>query len=323
MDQDVTRVIKSQPLYPVHSDRHIVFGVDGRFAAHALITILSIMRHAGETVYHFHLLSAAFTPTDNDRLARVFAGTPHGLTLHHLPDSLFSAFPVTALFTRATYYRFLAPLVLPQAEKLLYLDADMVCVNPLDALWHMPTGPEAIALVAGELTALQPTLARQVGLRGERYFNAGMMLIDVSQWNHARISEQAFALLAEKGHRFQYLDQDALNVLLEDRVSFVRSRFNTLTMLAHNDAGYTMDVPPETCLIHYAGADKPWQQWNEQFVCRHYRAIYRTSPLAAVPFDKPATAAQAKKMYKLLLRKRKWLQALVWRLKHLKMRYCK
>ena len=79
----------------------------------------------------------------------------------------------------------------------------------------------------------------------------------MAQWRAGNISERAFTLLSEHGRNFQYLDRDALNILLEDKVTFVSSRFNTLTMLAHDDRGYTLDVPAETCLIHYAGADKP------------------------------------------------------------------
>ncbi len=322
MNHDVLQEINAEPLFPVQSDQHIVFGVDGKFKAHALITILSIMKHAGDRVYHFHLISSELTPADNPRLARLFQGSRHGVTLHHLPDQLFATLPVTELFTRATYYRFLAPLILPQAEKLLYLDADMVCINPLNELWQIPTGPGAVALVVGEIASLQPVLAKNAGLRGERYFNAGMMLIDVAQWRADNISERAFTLLSEHGRNFQYLDQDALNILLEDKVTFVSPRFNTLTMLAHDDRGYTLDVPAETCLIHYAGADKPWQVWNQQFVVHHYRDIYQDSPLSTMAFDQPANAQQAKRMYKSLFRQKRWWQAMLWRLKHIKMRYC-
>lgn len=67
MNHDVLQEINAEPLFPVQSDQHIVFGVDGKFKAHALITILSIMKHAGDRVYHFHLISSELTPADNPR----------------------------------------------------------------------------------------------------------------------------------------------------------------------------------------------------------------------------------------------------------------
>ncbi|PIF23606.1 glycosyltransferase family 8 protein [Candidatus Pantoea floridensis] len=321
MDKDILSTIDSQLLFPVQSDRHIIFGVDGKFIAHSLITIMSIMKHAGSSLYHFHLISSEISPIDVVRLENIFAGSLHGLTLHHIHDELLSAFPTTELFTRATYYRFLAPIILHHAEKLLYLDADIVCLNPIDELWRMNMEPEVIALVVGEIASLQHQLAENVGLHDRRYFNAGVMLIDIKKWNHEQVSQHAFTLLSEKGKYFQYLDQDALNILLEGRVEFIDTRFNTINMLSHDDKGYTQDVAKNTCFLHYAGADKPWQEWNQQQVCHYYRDIYRISPLADLPYERPGKVQHAKRMYKLLFRNHQFAQGIYWRLKYFKMRY--
>lgn len=321
MDKNMLNTITSQTLFPTQSDRHIIFGVDGKFIAHSLITILSVIKHSSGSDYHFHLVSSELSTRDNARLSEIFSHSSHGLTVHHLQNELFSTFPTTELFTRATYYRFLAPLILSHAERILYLDADIVCLNPLDELWQQSIEPDVMALVVGESEELQTQLSENIGLRSQRYFNAGMMLINVQPWNSEQVSERAFELLAERGHEFQYLDQDALNVLLEDRITFIASRFNTITMLSHEDRGYKLDVPKKTCLLHYAGADKPWQIWNEQQVCHHYRDIYQVSPLASVPYDKPRNFQQAKRMYKLLFRNNQLVMALYWRVKYIKMRY--
>ncbi|MBA0036842.1 lipopolysaccharide 1,3-galactosyltransferase [Pantoea sp. BIGb0393] len=321
MDRDVIKAINSQLLFPSQCDRHIVFGVDGKFIAHSLITIMSIMKHAGSGFYHFHLISSELTPIDIKRLDTIFSGSSHGLTLHHINDELFKAFPTTELFTRATYYRFLSPLLVHDAEKILYLDADIVCLNPIDELWKMAMEQETIALVVGEIEALQHQLAENVGLHGHRYFNAGVLLIDRHKWNREQISERAYHLLVEKGKYFKYLDQDALNILLEDRVNFIESRFNTITMLAHDDKGYSLDVPENTCLLHYAGADKPWQEWNQQHVCHYYRDLRELSPLANLPYEIPRNAQQARRMYKLYFRHHHLVSGIIWRVKYFKMRY--
>ena len=321
MDKELLKTITSQPLFPTQSDRHIIFGVDGKFIAHSLITIMSIIKHAGSSAYHFHLISSELSTLDQARLSEIFSQSIHGLTLHHLQNELFSHFPTTELFTRATYYRFLTPLILSDAEKILYLDADIVCLNPLDELWQHPLPPDVMALVVGESEELQTQLSESVSLRSQRYFNAGMMFINVKLWNSEQISEQAFELLAEKGHQFRFLDQDALNILLQERVLYIDPRFNTITMLAHDDRGYALDVPKQTCLLHYAGADKPWQVWNQQQVCHYYRDIYKASPLASLPYEQPKNAQQAKRMYKLFFRKHQLVLALYWRVKYFKMRY--
>lgn len=313
--------INSRVIVGTQSDRHVFFGVDNKFISHALITVMSIIEHADGNAYHFHIISSDLREDDEEKYTKILVGTVHGLTLHLAGNDLFSSFPTTALFTRATYYRLLAPLLMQGADKVLYLDADMVCIRSPAELWSLSTGEQKIALVVGESEKLQPELAADVGLKNARYFNAGMMLIDVGQWNAARISENAVRLLTCPGKSLKYLDQDALNVILEGRVGYINRKFNQIEMLTHDERGYKTEVPQDTCIIHFAGADKPWQEWNQQNICHYYRNIYRRSPVADQPFDLPQTHQQAKKMYKTLFRSHQFLKGVYWRLRYYKMRH--
>lgn len=313
--------VRSQEISGSEGNRHIFFGVDNKFISHALITLMSLIENAGASVYQFHIISSDLQDSDVERYVKVLTGSRHGLSLHHVGDNLFDSLPTTALFTRATYYRLLAPLLVPDAEKALYLDADMVCINSLDTLWSIPFEEQEIALVVSESDSLQSVLAKNVGLKHNRYFNAGMMLINVTQWNRANVSEEAFRLLTTPGKRLQYLDQDALNVVLEGRVRYVDKRFNYIEKLAHDEQGYRTDVPVDTCIIHYAGADKPWQEWNQQRVCHYYRNIYCRSLIAGQSFDLPQDYQQAKKMYKTMFRTHQLLKGVYWRIRYYQMRY--
>jgi len=195
MKQLNLRAISSRVILESENDRHIFFGVDNRFITHALITVMSLTENAGDSAFHFHIISSDLNENDTSKFGEILAGSRHGLTLHHTGRVLFSSLPTTALFTHATYYRLLAPLLVPAAEKLLYLDADMVCLNHLNSLWTFPNGEDAVALVVGESDSLQAALAVGAGLKNSRYFNAGMMMINVPAWNQAQISEQALQLL--------------------------------------------------------------------------------------------------------------------------------
>lgn len=322
MEQLNLQAIRSKVITDSDSNRHIFFGVDSKFIPHTLITVMSVIEQAGHSVYHFHIISSEFGESDAARFSEVLAGKKHGLTVHHAGDGLFSSLPTTALFTRATYYRLLAPQLVPEAEHVLYLDADMVCIKSLDPLWLIAKrDPNAVAFVVGEIDSLQRALAENAGLKNTVYFNAGMMLINVQKWNEIGISEKALQSLTNSEKPLQYLDQDALNIVLEGKVCYVDRRFNHIEMLAHNVHGYKKDVPADTCIIHYAGADKPWQQWNQQNVCQYYQKLYRHSPVASRSFDLPLNHHQAKKMYKTMFRTRQLLRGLYWRLRYFQMRY--
>jgi UDP-glucose:(glucosyl)LPS alpha-1,3-glucosyltransferase/UDP-D-galactose:(glucosyl)LPS alpha-1,3-D-galactosyltransferase/UDP-glucose:(galactosyl)LPS alpha-1,2-glucosyltransferase len=301
--------------------KDIFFGVDGSFVSHSLITILSIIKIANKSKFNFHIISSDIDNNLAEKYKNIILGSGHGLSIHRVSDDLFSNLRTTKLFSKATYYRFLAPHLVRNSNELLYLDADIVCLSSFEDLWLRLKESRKIALVVSESSDLKYKLCKSAGLKGNNYFNAGMMLIDVEQWNKNRISERAMGILSKKSQYLEYLDQDALNIVLEGNVSFIDEKFNTIFKLRHDCTSYTTDAPLNTVFLHYVGEDKPWQKWNEQLVCNHYRNIYRASPIAEIPFDSPQNDQQAKKLYKLLFKKKKFLASIYWRFKYYQLRY--
>lgn len=317
----IRQSITSEIICPSNGGKAIFFGVDGSFIQHAMITMQSVINHSMRFAFHFHILSSELTEEHCSAYRHIAETGGCGLTLHKISPELFSDLPTTDLFSKATYYRLLAPKLIEQ-DQLLYLDADIVCLAPCDEIWSHPR-ENKVAYVMSESSQLAPILAENAGLKGGCYFNAGVMLINRQRWNEFNVSESAFDLLVQKGKGFKYLDQDALNIVLEGKVEFGERRFNTIFMLEHNEQGYRALPASNTVFLHYAGADKPWQQWNEQAVCHFYRDIFSQSPMAGFPYDLPKNDRQAKKLYKLLFRSKKIIPGLYWLVKYYKMRYIK
>ena len=52
--------------------------------------------------------------------------------------ALFESAPTSKRYPKEMYYRLLSPLILPrEVERVLYLDPDMLIINPLRPLWEM------------------------------------------------------------------------------------------------------------------------------------------------------------------------------------------
>lgn len=303
--------------------RHIVLGVDGSFLRHAFITIQSIIEASTNEVFNFHLITDENVSNLSEKFKTLLKDSPHIFTVHKIASNLFSDFPTTQLFTKATYYRLLAPHFLKNVDYLLYLDADIVCLNSFETLWHFPHIDQNPAFMVLEEEGLRKELAKNVALSSDRYFNAGVMLINVARWREKRISLQTFSILSQKGAALQYLDQDALNIVLENQFIALDRKYNMIFKPGHGVTDYMALPPAETVFLHYAGADKPWQQWNKQAVCKYYSAIYRRSVWAAQPYDLPKNDSQAKKMYKLMFREKKVLRGLKWYINYYLFRYLK
>lgn len=303
------------------AEYHLALGVDGRFIRHAFLTIQSVINNSQNNCLHFHIITAENMHGYRDEITRLLAGTCHVIHTLTLTDSLFSALPTTSLFSHAIYYRLLAPYFLRQHAQILYLDADIICLNPFVDLFATARQQNKIACVVGDSETLSESLAARIGLKRGRYFNSGVLLIDTRQWRENQISEQVIALLIERGKEFHYMDQDALNLVLEGKVAFAQTRYNRLMMLEHKPDDYLLMPEKETVFLHYAGADKPWQQWNAQAATRFYRELYQRSSWSSEPYELPGNDQQAKKMYKLCFRQHAFFKGIHWYLRYYFLRY--
>lgn len=302
---------------------HIVCVVDRNFIRHAWVTIRSLIEHVNKGRVHFHLITSEEVADMAYYLRALIAGTTHSIHVHHLSEKLFANLPSTEYFSKAIYYRLLAPYLLESETTMLYLDADIVCLNAFTEFYNSRLAYTDIALVVSEEEHLAPMLAANIGLQDYNYFNSGVLLINIQRWLHENISSKVVAILETQGNTFQYMDQDALNIVLEDKVKFVEKKYNFIFMLGHQKADYIATPPVDTVFLHYAGANKPWQKWNQQVATEFYKNVYINAPWLPYQIDIPKNYKQAKKMYKLMLRKKKYLSSMHWYLVYIKFRYGK
>ena len=90
-------------------------------------------------------------------------------TLCSIPvdDSLFSSAPSTKQYPKEMYYRLLSPHMLPtDITRILYLDPDMLIINPLRPLWEMDIGNSLMA--AASHTGITEIIGGVHFLLGER-----------------------------------------------------------------------------------------------------------------------------------------------------------
>jgi len=173
----------------------------------------------------------------------------------------------------ATYARVLLGDFLPGIDRVIYLDTDTVVVGDLTELAAFDLAGCTLGAVDDPLIAgvyarrlLGPDPGRT--LKIPRYFNAGVMLIDLSRWRRSRVTERTIELLLER-RPFVFHDQDPLNMLLKNDWAELPNPWNRLVPQPEF-------VPPATStvgrsggarrhlllddakIVHFTGSRKPW-----------------------------------------------------------------
>lgn len=273
----------------------VAYGVDGAFLTHAGVSAQSIINQKPSKRIHFIIIVSDISDAECQKFQCLVNGTEHALSIIVISDAMFDILPSTVIFPVSIYYRLLSPLILKRYPYVLYLDADIIALGNLDDLLEVG---KPVAKVAGVVRepGNQKALSASVNIPEGEYFNSGVLLVNTERWIDSNVSGKVVNFLSEKGGSFSYFDQDALNIILSGDVVFLSDRFNCQIKTGHTKALHNIMPPKDTVLLHYVGADKPWQSWNKQRMSVFYRTQKLQSPWSNV-CDTPAVTLQERKKY--------------------------
>ena len=194
-----------------------------------------------------------------------------GSHVHLLPidQSLFVEAPTLRYYSHAMYYRLLAAQYLPEEmDRILYLDPDMLVINPLRPLYETDLGDHlyAACIHKGLVNISKPV--NQVRLstyETEGYYNSGMLLMNLPAIRESVHAEEIFAYVKKNRQLLVLPDQDILNALYGDRITPVDEalwNYNAgkyseylIASAGEIDMNWIMH---NTAILHYCGKRKPW-----------------------------------------------------------------
>lgn len=251
---------------------HVVFAADARVLPGLHVTAHSVLAHhaAEDSPIHFHVLSEVLGESDEHLLRATLAttGRPFDLTFHRIDGEQFLGFP-SLKGSWATYFRLLAPHLV-EAERLLYLDVDLVCCCDVSELLRVDLQGRPVAGVAETSIRLSPdqTVARALPEGSDGlYLSAGVLVIDVAAWRRQRVTERAIEHL--RSHPVRFYDQSALNVVLYSNWLPLDSRFNyPPNYRCYWPALRRGDVQGK--ILHFMASPKPWN-FLAEFLHPHHR----------------------------------------------------
>ena len=246
---------------------NLLFAIIGGDIPRFLNGMRSVLLHGGASHYEVFILHSDLTPADEER---VRAALPEvGLHFVFVDPAMFDGFPESKRYPRQIYYRIAAPLLLPDTlERILYLDADTVIINPLTQLYAAPFGDAYFMACTHTRKLLEKLNAARLGMdEAAPYINTGVLLYNLPALRADLDMERVRAFADEKQDVFLLPDQDILTALYGDRVHLLDSMVYNLSdriLALHNaelrNAPVDLDwVRAHTVIIHYCGRLKPWK----------------------------------------------------------------
>ncbi|RRH75510.1 glycosyltransferase family 8 protein [Falsigemmobacter faecalis] len=280
----------------------VVLCVDQAYLPFALFLMRQIDFHEPERDFDFVLMS------DSDLAVPAGFEALRIRLLPPLESAEYDAQKITHL-SRATYLRLWAPQALAGAyDRVLYLDADMFAdAGGFSRLMAVEMRGLAIAAVRDVQQWYRPTRDveefRKAGRRGRRYFNGGLLLIDVAQYLADDILGRALQIAAAHPEWVRHHDQSLLNLTVDGSWLELSPVWNWQWPIKYALYGDWSGAR----LHHFIGWYKPWADREaicaarftlgyEAFLSRHFPETPRAGP------QKPSLLTGGKRFWKAVLR---------------------
>ncbi|MBF0601458.1 glycosyltransferase [Limosilactobacillus oris] len=262
----LTQANQSLPNSPVHHKSiNIVICVDERGADQIRVLLYSIEVNnpGGGTIYlvYEHL-------SDKQKQALETLGAQFTrFKLQLLPLSATDKYLLKQISLRnahlplSTYYRILLPYLLPEVDRVLYLDYDVLVINELTSLYNANLNHHFLGVVRDLGVIVKEDWSKSLFNDSYRdYFNAGVLLMDLAAFRKYGVSWKLHQFIVASTPFFSLEDQDALNLFFKDAVEYLDLDYNYVTRLFLNALPAEERSLEQIKILHFLGSEKPWQE---------------------------------------------------------------
>ena len=256
---------------------NIVITVDDNYIRPALIMLESLFEHnpAGT---HIYLLHSNVCEQNLMRLSEHVSRLGGEFTDIRVPGELFEGAKVNKYFTKEMYYRLLIPQLMPQEERALYLDPDIILFRSIEEFYRSDFEGHLMIAVPDYLgDVYYPERKRNLGLDDRyHYINSGVILFNMPLMRQRFDMDDMFAFMQTCGLTMEFPDQDLINVYFRDRIKYAPREYNfTTEYISTGDfvrylfsPRYRRSERRRAVIVHYMGKCKPWKpSYYYKFYC--------------------------------------------------------
>lgn len=240
----------------------IIFSVDDKYVPLLSVALTSMVENSSKQYfYQIHILHSGTISKENQiRITEAHKGEDVEIEFADISDhvaKISEKLHTRDYYSKSTYYRLFIPNLYPMYDKVLYLDSDIVVCGDISELYNIDLGNNLVGGIPDgailQVKQFQDYVENCVGVQHYRkYFNAGILVMNTKRLREVDLEGLFFELLSKVKFNVAQ-DQDYLNAICRDKVTFIENAWNQAPI---NYVDYGKNKPH---LIHYTLSFKPWQ----------------------------------------------------------------
>ena len=243
---------------------NVCYSVNEGFSPYMAVSITSLLENNASHNIVVHILHSDLSEATIARLSSFEARYKNAKILFHkIDDSRFENFGLTIdHITKETYFRYMIAEVLPNIDRVLYLDGDTIVNADISELFDTDLTTYYCAGVS-DIYIESVGYKKTLGIDG-LYINAGVILFNLDEMRKTNAAEKLFKLTAE--NKYKYQDQDAINVAFAGKIKELDCIYN---FKCDHQKAFSEKVHSAK-IVHYVGPSKPWKKFTLNRLKRLY-----------------------------------------------------
>ena len=263
---------------------------DDNFVMQTAVAIRSLLDHRhADTVYDVRVVMAACSDESRARLAAF----PE-VTIVEASTEAYRDIRQMAHIPIACLLKFDLSELLPDCDRVLYIDGDVIVRDDLSALYAFDL--EGHILAAAPQTVLVGT--------DDKKISAGILLLDAKRMRDEHARDRLVETRRSLGDQ-RSMDQQSFNLLLGNDMAYLPLRYNCCPVQVRDavetygldalNAHYGTDYPSadaaiaDAAIVHFATGSKPWLydniEYGELWYETYQKTSYRDVPLARAHYS--------------------------------------
>ena len=243
------------------NELHFLYCFDNNFNKQALTSIKSLLDVSTEKV-NIHIIHQ--NAQECNSLVKKLEGEINlaGINIYQFDKNKIVLPAVKSHVSEATYYRLFITDFLPKDLKYItYLDADIICVNdPVQAIretnHELLMDNKILAALTDTKRERSNKLFNRLNLKGNNYFNAGVLIIDFEKWLSTNVQDGLFKIIEKNFNEINDYDQEILNIYFDDNFIEINPYLNFQAIGGQPEL--IKLIKKEAFFLHYLGKNKPW-----------------------------------------------------------------
>lgn len=251
---------------------NVVYTCDENVTQLLGVSVYSLLDNFSSKKYKLKItvLDGGITDVSKNKLYAICEKFNADLTFEKIEKELFKDCPNEQPYDRSdvtvtSYFRLIIPNIFgEEIEKVIYIDCDTLIIGNIEELYETDIRDYYLGAVRDfvEAAVLQIDCKHYKDLK--RYFNAGVLLINIKKMREDDIVKKSFDFIRDNIKELHFPDQDTLNYLCNNHWLVLDKGWNFQT-----DRNQ-VKVEPTPKILHYTTAYKPWHQLYHNYYQKEY-----------------------------------------------------